>query len=174
MAAKMHTFAEPGAHIGVFFLRLEKELPSDAHIPDFRIDSVKLALVNGRAVASPRHAAVAAYRAMRALREGKGLARTVEVEVVASLVGERQISRALKLVDPRGCDEVVAIVVSESEVDWNRAGERLCSRMGAELMTSFGSAEEALRLMGMVNTRSCSGNLEALVLEKSALLELER
>ncbi len=125
-------------------------------------------MVRWEAVASWRHAALAARRALRAFRSGRGLGRTLATEFAACLAGIRQLSQALRLLSPSGgrCTAVCLLR------DLDPLEERLRS-LGA-VRIGYPSPTEVLSLLGYSGRAGCSGSGEALAMEASARVELER
>ena len=171
MVLKVDVFQTPEGYIAVMSLKLSKPLNE---VPKNLLDGFKVVLIKSASVASSRHAAIAAYRALRAFREEKNITRNLESEVAVCLTGERQIHKALKRTNPIGTDRVISIVISAQPKDWNVISTKVCERLKATEINEFGSLKELVKEFGVENLLSCSERLELIILEKSALVELER
>ncbi|RLG42134.1 MAG: hypothetical protein DRO05_02060 [Thermoproteota archaeon] len=164
-------FRTSEGYIAVLPLRLSMPL---TEMPKNLVEGGRVVFTRLSAVISSRHAAIATYRALRAFKEGKNLARNLELEVAVCLTGERQIHRALAQTDPIGADRLVSIIISPHPLDWEGVARRICEVLGAVQTSDFCSAEDLARKFGVHDFSSCSGRLEFLILEKAALVELER
>ncbi len=167
----MDVFRTAEGYIAVMALKLSEPLNE---IPENLFEGLKVVLTRSSSVASSRHAAIAAYRALRAFKEGKNITRNLESEVAVCLTGERQIHKALKRTNPIGADKVVSIVVSAQPMEWNKLSAKVCETLKAAEIDEFGPLQELAKDFGVENILSCSERLELIIVEKSALVELER
>ncbi len=167
----MEVFETDEGYVAVISLRLQRPL---SKIPGDLFNDVRVALFNSSSIVSSRHAAIAAYRALRAFREGKNITKSLRAEIAVCLSGERQIKRALEFVDPIGSNRLVLIAVSRRSIDWKGLSSKICKKLGAEEIGEFGRPEFLLKEMGLEEVTSCSGKAELIILEKAALVELER
>ncbi len=164
-------FQTPEGYIAVMSLKLSKPFNE---IPENLFEGIKLVVIKSSSVASSRHAAIAAYRALRAFKEGDNITRSLRSEVAVCLTGERQIHKALKRTNPIGADKVVFIVVSAQPMEWNKLSAKVCETLKAAEINEFGPLQELAKDFGVENLSSCSERLELIIVEKSALVELER
>ncbi len=167
----MDVFRTSEGHIAVMALRLSKPLEE---LPENILDEVKLIITRSSTVVSSKHAAIAAYRALRAFREGKNITRNLESEIAVCLTGERQIHKALAQVNPVGSEKVVSILVSAQQMEWDKLSAKICETLRAVQINEFGSIQDIIKDFGLENFSSCSERKELIILEKSALVELER
>lgn len=168
-----YIFNEFDMNIAVFYLELEKGPSRKVRIPG-ETESTEVVLFNRSVIWSPRHAAIAAYRAKRAFLKGINISKSMRGEVASCLLGERQVSRAMELADPSGSDNLVAIVVSDPKPDWYQIENHICERLDAKSVSASRGSESLLRLLSLEQTSCCSDRIELLILEKAALLELDR
>jgi tRNA threonylcarbamoyladenosine modification (KEOPS) complex Cgi121 subunit len=167
----MEVFETPEGFIAIIPLRLPqplREIPSDI------IEGTKILLFNSSTVISPRHAAIATYRALRAFKEGRNISRNLESEIAICLTGERQIHKAIRYTEPIGSDSLVSILISNEPMDWSEISTKICEALGAVESNEFGSMEKLAENLGVGTLSSCSERLELIILEKAALVELER
>jgi len=125
-------------------------------------------LVRWESVASWRHAALAAQRAVRAFRSSKRLGKTLATEFAVCLAGIRQVSEALRILKPVGRRCTVVGLLRDLDILKERLEE-----IGA-VRTDYPDPEETISLLGYSGRCSCSGRGEALAMEASARVELER
>lgn len=126
--------------------------------------------VNWRVVASARHAAMAARRALRSFEAGAAIGKTLRTEFLVCLTGTRQVSRAINLARPKGDRCTLVCVVR----DPSRVLERLHSLKAVRV--DYPDALDVLESLGAgsIAGGTCTGSLEALVMEASARVELDR
>jgi len=164
-------FETSEGYIAVMSLKLTEPLKE---IPEKFVEDIKTVFIKSSSVASYRHAAIATYRALRAFKEGKNITRNLRSEIAVCLTGERQIHKALGFTNPIGTDNVVFIAISAKPLDWNKLAVRVCDALRAVQTNEFGSMKSLARKLGVENLSSCSRRLELIILEKAALVELER
>lgn len=129
---------------------------------------------DARYVVSRRHLERAVELADRARDRGAGIARDRAVEILLYAAGRRQIDRALEMGVSRGRTPVVVLVDGSDD-------ERSAANAVAELVESastLGEYDESLVRtffeIGERELRATDAGLEALVLERVALLVVER
>ncbi len=169
----MDLFETPYGLVAILPLRLSqplREIPKNI----VRGMKIKIILINSLAVISPRHAAISTYRALRAFKEGKNISRSLESEVSICLTGERQIHKSLRYTDPIGSENLVSILISNQPLNWNEISAKIYEALNAVESGEFGSIEILAEKLGLKTLSSCSGRLELIILEKAALVELER
>jgi tRNA threonylcarbamoyladenosine modification (KEOPS) complex Cgi121 subunit len=115
-------------------------------------------LLRASAVISARHVGSAVQHAERALREGRGRTRTLGLEALVYLSGERQIRRAIARAGlAPGAREAVAVVVGG---DVRAALEAVGRALGCAVAWDFPAGD--------------GGTQERAALERTALLDIER
>ncbi len=126
--------------------------------------------VNWRLVASARHAAMAVRRALRSFGAGSAIGKTPRTEFLVCLTGTRQVSRAISLARPEG-DRCTLVCVSQ---DPRGVLERVYSARAIRM--DYPDAGEVLEALGAgsISGGTCTGSLEALAMEASARVELDR
>ncbi|SDL90203.1 KEOPS complex subunit Cgi121 [Halogranum gelatinilyticum] len=144
---------------------------------------------DARYVVSRRHLERAVELADRAIVRGENVARDRAVEILCYAAGRRQIDRALTLGVDEGETPVVALVDAggggtEGNGDSNGDGEGDEAAAEAALADLLGEREtlgtydESLVSeyfgIGEMELRAADGDLEALVLERVALLDVEK
>ncbi len=120
----------------------------------------ELAVLNGELVASYFQAAVLAARVVRAFKKGKNLAQTPEIELLCVVLGERNISRVIKL--RPASDKILAVFLFSNRKEAIRKFVDICRKnriVPIDKCFSFGR-EERTRIYHH--------------LEKTVLLELDR
>lgn len=136
----------------------------------------KLSLVDGEVIMlkahrimGPEHVHSAVYHAMRAFKRGKNFARTMGVETLLYLSGERQISKALNYMGLESGDEEIAIIT------FGNQGDDLISSLGWIRDDSLLQINEEKKRF-MLETMGGSTNIEPLkqILEKVALLDIDK
>ncbi|HIE23533.1 MAG TPA: hypothetical protein EYP68_04820 [Candidatus Korarchaeota archaeon] len=167
----MEVFETSEGFIAVVSLRLPQPL---REIPGDIVEGTKILLFNSSTVISPRHAAIATYRALRAFKEGRNISRNLETEIAICLTGERQIHKAIRYTKPIGSDSLVSILITNQPMDWREISTKICEVLGAVESDKYGSMEKLAENLGVRKLSSCSGRLEPIILEKAALVELER
>jgi len=115
------------------------------------------------------HAQSAVYHAMRSFERGENFARTIGVETLLYLSGERQISRALENLGLEPGDDQIAIITFGSD------GEALISSLGWTRDDSLLLLNEE-KTQYVFNTLGSSEHLKPIdqMLEKVALLDINK
>ena len=128
------------------------------------------AAVNWRVVASARHAAMAVRRTLRSFEAGAAIGKTLRTEFLVCLTGTRQVSRAINLARPEGDRCTLVCVVRDPRRVLERIHSLKAVRVGypdeLDVLESLGA--------GSIAGGTCTGSLEALVMEASARVELDR
>jgi KEOPS complex subunit Cgi121 len=145
---------------------------------------VTIQAFDARYVVSRRHLERALELADRAFERGENVARDRAVEVLLYAAGRRQITDALELGVSEGSKRVVVLVDSGSGVDGaaadstDDAAEAVRSRVLDAVEPTLGDYDpERVREffdIGDAELDVVDGDLEALVLERVALLVVER
>ncbi len=159
----------PGVFVSLFDLTLPSPVTEDS-LGAGGVDGVLAALlIPNRSVISERHAASAVLRAMRSFDRGNNISPRFEVEILLCLAGERQVSVALKRLNPLGLRRVSLLLVHRT-----RDGAELAARCfpGAEIHP-FTPPRDGL-LWDLRGVTTCTGDLESLAIENSVRMELER
>ena len=126
---------------------------------------------DARYVAGTEHLRSAVEHARRAIDRGENVADSPAVEVLCYAAGRRQIDRAMEMGVDTGAQQIVVVVAGDDEA---AAAEAIRERIqpGAvepdpELIESFFGITGAER-------RATDADLESLVLERVALLDVEK
>ncbi len=129
-------------------------------------------------VVSPGHLERALDRADRAIARGENVARERSVEVLCYAAGRRQINRALEMGVSEGENRVV-VLVDDPNGDGD-AGQEAVEQLGehVEAASVLGDYDEAtVRAFFEIDDAeldAVDGNLVDLVLERVALLDVEK
>lgn len=135
---------------------------------------------DGRTVAGTKHLVHAARLAAKAQESGKGLASTLEVELVCWVAAERQIARAIGKVGLKNGEQNVAIlVIGDSNAAVKRAMNETLSSLDlkdAPGVLSLGREKEKRikEIFSITSKELESTPLVNLVLERVSMLELQR
>ena len=138
---------------------------------------------DARYVVSRRHLERAVELADRAIERGGNVARDRAVEIILYAAGRRQITDALELGVSEGSNRVVVLVdaadgVTEPEAAEAAAADAIRSRLLADSEPTLGDYDaERVRAyfdVGDAELDVVDGDIEALVLERVALLVVEK
>jgi KEOPS complex subunit Cgi121 len=140
---------------------------------------------DARYVVSEAHLERAAELAERAIARGENVARDRAVEILCYAAGRRQIDQALTLGVDEGETPVVALVDaggSDTEGNGDSDGDEAAAEAAlADLLgerETLGTYDESLVReyfgIGETELRAVEGDLEALVLERVALLDVDK
>jgi len=127
-------------------------------------------------VAGERHLRRAVELAERAREQGTAVARDPAVEILLYAAGRRQINQALEMGVSEGDSDVVGVVTGGDEA---AAEQRLRERLDAapaDDPVSLGDEETIKAFFEISDAEAAvvNGNLEAVVLERVALLDVEK
>jgi len=124
-------------------------------------------------VAGERHLRRAAEMAGRAVERGSTIARDPAVELLLYAAGRRQINRALEMGVGEGSQAVVGVVTGGDETAAVAAVEDLLASTDP---VEWGRRETLTAFFGIAETELAvvDGDLESIVLERGALLAVER
>jgi KEOPS complex subunit Cgi121 len=126
-------------------------------------------------VAGERHLRRAVALAERAREQGTAVAHDPAIEILLYAAGRRQINQALDMGVDAGETDVAGVVTGGDEA---AAAERLAERLGGEADSAVGSGDRetitAFFDIGDAELAVVDGDLEAVVLERVALLDVQK
>ena len=135
---------------------------------------------DARYVAGERHLRRATTLAERAIDRGQAVANDPAVEILLYAAGRRQINRALEMGVSTGSHEVVAVVTGGDEASAADRFEAVCAESavdGTEIEGRTDGDPETLKSFFDISDAELAVvdvDLEAVVLERVALLEVEK
>ena len=127
-------------------------------------------------VAGDRHLRRAVELAERAREQGTAVAREPAVEILLYAAGRRQINQALEMGVDEGETDVVSVVSGGDEAAAEQRVQELLGTTGTADPVSLGDAE-TIRVFFDIGDREVAvvdGDLEDIVLERVALLDVEK
>jgi len=126
-------------------------------------------------VAGDRHLRRAVELAARAREQGTAVAREPAVEILLYAAGRRQINQALEMGVSEGKAGVVAVVSGGDEAAAEQRVRELLGATGADEGVPSGDADTIKTFfdIGDAEMAVVDGDLEAIVLERVALLDVE-
>ena len=127
-------------------------------------------------VAGDRHLRRAVELAERAREQGTAVAREPAVEILLYAAGRRQINQALEMGVDEGETTVVGVVSGGDEAAAEQRVQELLGTTGTADPVSLGDAE-TIRVFFDIGDREVAvvdGDLEDIVLERVALLDVEK
>ena len=127
-------------------------------------------------VAGDRHLRRAVELAERAREQGTAVAREPAVEILLYAAGRRQINQALEMGVSEGEGDVVGVVSGGDEAAAEQRVQELLGTTGTADPVSLGDAE-TIRVFFDIGDREVAvvdGDLEDIVLERVALLDVEK
>jgi KEOPS complex subunit Cgi121 len=141
--------------------------PFSATVDHFRSLGGDAVLFDPDMVCGPAHLLSAAEHAARAFSNGTNRSKTLATEMILYAAGERQISKAMKKMNPKDPDKpVAAVVISLSDLRLEAIGAERCD----DILEANVSKARALGI-----DRYGKGiDPESLALELVAMLEIEK
>ncbi|MFC6827128.1 KEOPS complex subunit Cgi121 [Halopelagius fulvigenes] len=132
---------------------------------------------DARYVVSEAHLRRAAELADRAFERGENVARDRAVEILLYAAGRRQIDDALTIGVSPG-ETPIVVLVEGSEAGEDAAADAVAERLNFEPAETLGDYDESLVRdffdVGDAELATVDGDLESLVLERVALLVVEK
>ena len=127
-------------------------------------------------VAGESHLRRAVELAERAREQGTAVAREPAVEILLYAAGRRQINQALEMGVSEGETDVVSVVSGGDEAAAEQRVRELLGATGTDDLVSLGD-EDTIRAFFDIGDREVAvvdGDLEDIVLERVALLDVEK
>ncbi|AUB54840.1 MULTISPECIES: KEOPS complex subunit Cgi121 [Methanobacterium] len=175
-AINQHNFMNHNIQISGF----KGEITDTKEIMDYLMDiSVEcnsgkctIQLINARGIAGEKHILQATLQAIKAFERNKNMAKDLGLEICVRASAQRQISRALKILGiGNGKMDICMVAVDCDEQVQKKVGEILGERNHQVLKPDVNSLQELYEISP--EEIESAGNIERVMLERTALLNLE-
>lgn len=175
-AVNQHNFMNHKIHISGF----KGEIADTKEIIDYLRDisaeckneKCTIQLINARGIAGEKHILQATLQAIKAFERNNNMAKDMGLEICVRASAQRQISRAIKILGiGNGKMDICLVAVDCDEHVLRRVGEVLGNR-DQEVLNADVNALHELYEIPPEEIKS-AGNIERVMMERTALLNLE-
>jgi KEOPS complex subunit Cgi121 len=171
-----HNFMNHKIHISGF----KGEIADTKEIIDYLRDinaecnneKCTIQLINARGIAGEKHILQATLQAIKAFERNNNMAKDMGLEICVRASAQRQISRAIKILGiDKGKMDICMVAVDCDEYILRRVGEVLGNR-DQEVLNADVTALQEMYEISPAEIKS-TGNIERVLMERTALLNLE-
>jgi KEOPS complex subunit Cgi121 len=129
-------------------------------------------LLHAKGIAGEKHVLQATLQALKAFYRNKNTAKDLGLEICVRASAQRQISRALKILGIKeGKIDICAVTIDCDQNIMHKLGEFLGKKRDKTLQADINALKE---LYGISNDEiKSAGNIERVLIERTALLSLE-